>query len=472
MQIERLWHSATSRRAIRQHHARFDCRHPWTSTAPESGSQSGTTKSVISPGQITITGKDEGGTSQQAANTLASRDASTANGALSNNLTLVQAQDIAKNQKEAQDDIRAAGILGSVGAELIGDAAQKNNWSAETKVLAHGLLGAGLAVIGGGSAGTGFLTGAANEMAVNAMSDYLVNNGVVKGSDDYKQLMMAGSAFLGTAVGKAAGGTTTDVALSGQTAKVATENNHNKHHSQINDPNSKGNKASILANAQACNGPNSCEGMAAGMAGQASTLTDDKIAGMCGSDTVCIANRKDERATYLEARDLAIAKTGPEGAAKIYLESQAGAPYSKSELGAAVTRFQNGNAQSGNPVDEYVRNSMDPVMFAAVLGISPIDTDGGKSGGRRSGGAGSAGNTTPLGLGSTGRTTPNNLGEDLAMRQAMGFPAEGRPLPVPMTDPRWPASDGWVKMAQNVNGVEVHYVRNVRTGARDDFKFK
>jgi filamentous hemagglutinin len=40
-----------------------------------------------------------------------------------------------------------------------------------------------------------------------------------------------------------------------------------------------------------------------------------------------------------------------------------------------------------------------------------------------------------------------------------------------MTDSRWPATDGWVKMAQNVNGVEVHYVKNTVTGAVDDFKF-
>jgi hypothetical protein len=41
-----------------------------------------------------------------------------------------------------------------------------------------------------------------------------------------------------------------------------------------------------------------------------------------------------------------------------------------------------------------------------------------------------------------------------------------------MTDPRWPASQGWVKMARNVDGVEVHWVRNTITGAVDDFKFK
>ncbi len=78
----------------------------------------------------------------------------------------------------------------------------------------------------------------------------------------------------------------------------------------------------------------------------------------------------------------------------------------------------------------------------------------------------------PLGLGSTGRTTPANLTEQLAMQQVMSNHTAGRQLPVPMTDPRWPASDGWVKMSQNVNGVEIHYVYNRISGTVDDFKFK
>ena len=78
----------------------------------------------------------------------------------------------------------------------------------------------------------------------------------------------------------------------------------------------------------------------------------------------------------------------------------------------------------------------------------------------------------PLGLGSTGRNTPANLNEKLALEQAISNPNAGRQLPVPMTDKRWPASDGWVKMSQNINGIEVHYVRNVKTGAIDHFKFK
>jgi hypothetical protein len=69
-------------------------------------------------------------------------------------------------------------------------------------------------------------------------------------------------------------------------------------------------------------------------------------------------------------------------------------------------------------------------------------------------------------VGSTGRTEASNLTEQLAMQAAQADPAAGRVLPITMTDARWPASDGWVKMAQNISGVEIHYVYNTVTGAR------
>lgn len=78
----------------------------------------------------------------------------------------------------------------------------------------------------------------------------------------------------------------------------------------------------------------------------------------------------------------------------------------------------------------------------------------------------------PLGLGSTGRVKPANLTEQLAMTSVRADPA-GVPLQrVEMSDPRWPAADGWVKMQQIENGVNIHYVYNTITGAVDDFKFK
>lgn len=59
-------------------------------------------------------------------------------------------------------------------------------------------------------------------------------------------------------------------------------------------------------------------------------------------------------------------------------------------------------------------------------------------------------------------TTPKT-----AMTEVRTAPG-GDPLPFTMGDARWPATDGWVKMSQDVDGVQIHYVRNTITGAVDD----
>ncbi|MFS0654027.1 ribonuclease YeeF family protein [Bacillus sp. 179-C3.3 HS] len=79
-----------------------------------------------------------------------------------------------------------------------------------------------------------------------------------------------------------------------------------------------------------------------------------------------------------------------------------------------------------------------------------------------------------LGKGTTGRTKPKNLNEQLAMKEVLSNPNSGKPIPLRkgMTDSRWPKDEGWVKMSKNVNGIEVHYLKNTKTGQFDDFKFK
>jgi hypothetical protein len=75
---------------------------------------------------------------------------------------------------------------------------------------------------------------------------------------------------------------------------------------------------------------------------------------------------------------------------------------------------------------------------------------------------------------STGRTVPNSLKEKLAMEQVMAKPMGTTPPRMPpMSDTKnnLLAADGWVKRAQNVNGVEIHYVENTMTGQVLDFKF-
>ena len=78
---------------------------------------------------------------------------------------------------------------------------------------------------------------------------------------------------------------------------------------------------------------------------------------------------------------------------------------------------------------------------------------------------------------STGRTIPNNLMEQLSMEKVKSNPLENAyRIPIELSDPRWPASEGWVKMQSVVEyssgKTVIHFVYNTITGEFDDFKFK
>ena len=82
----------------------------------------------------------------------------------------------------------------------------------------------------------------------------------------------------------------------------------------------------------------------------------------------------------------------------------------------------------------------------------------------------------PISRGSTGRTQPINLREQLAMDQVKSNPSAGTPLiKITLNDPRWPSSEGWIKMQQIVptsqGNINIHYVYNQKLKIFDDFKF-
>jgi hypothetical protein len=77
-----------------------------------------------------------------------------------------------------------------------------------------------------------------------------------------------------------------------------------------------------------------------------------------------------------------------------------------------------------------------------------------------------------LGLGTTGRVAATSLKEALAMEEVMASPGGVELTDIVMNDARWPASQGWVKMQQIVNGINIHYLKNTILGVFDDFKFK
>lgn len=369
---------------------------------PQDNDQKGTTHSVVSAGTVTITGTGDAGKDQQSAQSVAmltSRDPATANGSLKNTLTLQQTAQIARDQERAQQNAQAAALVGQVLDSAIGDVS-KGKWAegSPEKTILHGLSGVIQAKLGGTSALSGFAAGVVNEQIVQTISNYLIEHGVTD-PITYVELMTAATKLAGVGVGALTGGGKAGNSLAGGSiAGTATSFNYLKHPSDIRTP---GVKEKVLTNAQGCKGQASCASMVAGLDGQIALLSDDKIAVMCAGNASCVADRTTERNTYTEARGLATSKLDPNTAAVAFINSQNNSSYTKGEVAAAVTRIQNGTADSSNPADAFVRNSMDPVMLAAVLGISVIDGDGG--------GRGSGGGATRPG-GTTGMKPPAATG--------------------------------------------------------------
>lgn len=140
---------------------------------PANQSQSSQTQSVISTGQITLTGNDPA--SQQAVATLTSRDASTANQSLSNTLTLQDAARLQAELRIAQENAQAGQLVGSVAFGIAGDIGQKNQWadSSPEKVILHGIAGMVQASVAKQNVGVGLAAAVTNEVLSKSINDYI-----------------------------------------------------------------------------------------------------------------------------------------------------------------------------------------------------------------------------------------------------------------------------------------------------------
>jgi filamentous hemagglutinin len=120
------------------------------------------------------------------------------------------AGDVADYMREqAAKDLASAQANGDKIAEA--DAQDRlNHWSegGSDKVLLHGLVGAGAAALGGGDALQGGLGALANQAALPAMAQYLVDHGYDPRSSEFASMLELGSATLGASVGGGAGAAT------------------------------------------------------------------------------------------------------------------------------------------------------------------------------------------------------------------------------------------------------------------------
>ena len=155
-----------------------------------------------------------------------------------------------------------------------------------------------------------------------------------------------------------------------------------------------------------------------------------------------------------------------------------GMPAHSAQPGSSVTTFPKATSSKGFGVNYTPKapnlgtgKTTFPAMPQQKFGVGPINaTDLPANHVLTSNGL-----PVPLGRGSTAdpkkyRFLPRNLREELAVQEAMGDAANGQTLPFPMTDRRWPLTDGWVKMQYTVDSggregpIIVHYVYNTKTG--------
>ncbi|QWT19822.1 hemagglutinin repeat-containing protein [Bacillus sp. NP157] len=109
-------------------------------------------------------------------------------------------------------------LTGYVGMRGVGDVAThmqnksktEEEWKSwgdggRNKVILHGVVGAAIAALGGGSAAEGALGGTASEAASKAMQEFLYKQGVDPRSDEWRAFMELGSAAVGGVAGQGTG---------------------------------------------------------------------------------------------------------------------------------------------------------------------------------------------------------------------------------------------------------------------------
>ncbi len=114
-------------------------------------------------------------------------------------------------------------------------------------------------------------------------------------------------------------------------------------------------------------------------------VIDNKNVPACNGDKTCLQDRALERRRYLEAYQEAATRLSDRTIAGMqYLESlEESRQYRPHELKAALERLQQNQSDPSRAVDRYVIETLvkAPAVFAAVKGVSPIDSDGGGAGG-------------------------------------------------------------------------------------------
>lgn len=275
----------------------------------------------------------------------------------------------------------AALAANAVGVKLPGIGSDgANTETIIANAAAHALIGCAAQGLTGGDCAGGAIGGAASAIAAPLIRDTVyADSPVLNYSDDpVRQALTVGLATLiGGATGALLGRDATSASLAAQNEAL---NNATSKWQNVKDPRFQANVKALGE----CVDPVSCRSNAAFLEQQIGTLSDDKIAGMCGGNTDCVAARLQERSLYQQAYGRALTHQDANVAARDYLGrlSQAqGSGYTTTQLDAALQRYQLGTNDLANPVDAFVAKSIvgNVALFGAIKGVTGVDSDGGGS---------------------------------------------------------------------------------------------
>ena len=161
-------------------------------------------------------------------------------------------------------------------------------------------------------------------------------------------------------------------------ARLEVENNTLRDHTLVHTTKFE-EKVRALAE---CVGDTSCQTAAGHFDGWIKAI-DEQDLPACGSNAACIQDKIEERNAYVVALDIAVSRmSDPLIAGMDLLDARnQDRVYDRLALKDALVRFQSGEPDYSSEVGRFVIETMlsSPVVFAAVKGLSPLDSDGGGS---------------------------------------------------------------------------------------------
>ena len=300
----------------------------------------------------------------------------------------------------------AANAIGSTLPVIGADGATPDTIMANA--ASHALLGCAAQSLMGGSCAGGAIGGAASALAAPLIRDAIyADSPVLNYSDDrVRQAITVGLATLiGGTAGIALGKDATAAALAAQNEAL---NNATSRYQNVKDPRFQANVKALGD----CVDSVSCRSNAAFLQKQIGTLSDDKIASMCGGNADCLSARLQERSLYQAAYGQALAHQDVNVAARDYLgrlSQGQGTGYTATQLDGALQRYQQGASDSSNPVDAFVAKAIvgNLALFGSLKGVTGVDSDGGGS------------SRSPVTSGGTANAaTVPKLADDLASKMA------------------------------------------------------